>query len=308
MDRLKQEMLMERGGEMDLTQMEYYVQVYEDRAIAKAADHLYVSQQYISKVIRKIEEELGAVLFRRSRKGVVPTSEGDDVYQCFQRILSDYHILQKTLSSQSLSEIEGKLRAVADISLVTLLTPRPFINFSDKYNKVNMGLEEHRIFNCKRRVKEGEADIGFSICDGWTDDFAHKKILGLGMFILVHKTHRFAGRRLLTVADLYEEPLVFSGCPPYYTMLQEFEIAGHEPNIPLAVNELQSVMAFVKKNMGIAPQVVNPRLEMPIYPKDVVAVPYQTAESLNIYAYWNKEDDSAALSEFFADYMASYYR
>ena len=293
---------------MDLTQMEYYIQVYEDRAIAKAAEHLYVSQQYISKVIRKIEEELGAELFKRSRKGVVPTKEGDDVYQTFSRILSDYHILQKTISSGNQAELSGRLKAVADISLVTLLTPRPFINFSDKYTKIKLGLEEHRIFNCKRRVREGEANIGFSIFDGWNDDFEHRKILSLGMYILVHRSHRFASRRMLRVDDLFEEPLVFSGCPPYYTMLQEFELAGKEPNIPLAVNEMQSVIAYVKKNMGIAPQVVNPRLEMPLYPREVIAIPYETSESLNIYAYWNPADESAALSRFFADYMASYYR
>ncbi|MBQ9156502.1 MAG: LysR family transcriptional regulator [Eubacterium sp.] len=293
---------------MDLNQMQYYIQVYEDRKISKAAEHLYVSQQYISRVIQKFETDLGVELFVRTKKGLIPTREGEETYRCLRKMLDSYHDLLDNLKEKRIQEETGRLRVVLDIGLVQLLSPRPTFSFTERYPKIELGLEEHRIFNCKKIVGEDRAELGLSACVGWHEDFANRKVLRLQTVVLMKEDHPLARKVTLKVSDLVGQPLIFSGCPPYYSIWQEFDIINEKPNIPIAINELTTVYTSIKKNLGIAPLVLNPRQEAPTLPKGIISIPYETIEPLYVYAYWKEESPSAHLGQMYADYLADYFK
>ena len=61
---------------MNLNHLEYLITVAENGSINRAAQALYVSQPYLSGVIKSVEEELGFPVFRRSSTGVEPTELG----------------------------------------------------------------------------------------------------------------------------------------------------------------------------------------------------------------------------------------
>ena len=48
---------------MTITQIRYFVQVAENMSFTKAARQLYVAQQVVSKQVKRLEEELGFLLF-----------------------------------------------------------------------------------------------------------------------------------------------------------------------------------------------------------------------------------------------------
>lgn len=56
----------------------YYVAKY--RNITQAANLLYSSQPSVSRMIRMLENELGCILFVRTKKGVLLTPEGEELY------------------------------------------------------------------------------------------------------------------------------------------------------------------------------------------------------------------------------------
>ena len=59
-----------------LTQLEYVVAVDEFRHFATAADKCFVTQPTLSMQIKKLEDDLGVLIFDRSRQPVVPTENG----------------------------------------------------------------------------------------------------------------------------------------------------------------------------------------------------------------------------------------
>ncbi|MBT3367922.1 MAG: LysR family transcriptional regulator, partial [Nitrospina sp.] len=61
---------------MSLTQLTYIVAVAQTRNFVKAAKSCFISQPTLSMQIQKLEEELGVILFDRSRKPVEPTLIG----------------------------------------------------------------------------------------------------------------------------------------------------------------------------------------------------------------------------------------
>lgn len=292
----------------DLNQMLYFIQVYEDKKISTAAKHLYVSQQYVSRIIQRFETDLGTELFLRTSRGLIPTEAGDDAYQCFKSIVENYHKLQLRCQNQQKQNDTGTLRVVLDIGVVQLLTPRPFLSFSDKYPNIETRLEEHRIFNCKKLIAQDDAQIGISLCIGWDETFTHKKIHQLQTVILMAEDYPLSHKDFLTADDLVNQPLLFSGCPSYYTILQEFDRIKKKPHISIAINELQSIYNYLRKKTGIAPLVLNPREESPGLPKGIIQKPYKTIEPLSVYAYWNQESSCSHLAEMYAEHLIKYFR
>ena len=66
------------------------METYRCRNIQTAANHLYISHQGLSRVIRSLEEELGATLFTRSNRGLEPTDYATALLPHVQTLLDTY--------------------------------------------------------------------------------------------------------------------------------------------------------------------------------------------------------------------------
>jgi DNA-binding transcriptional LysR family regulator len=53
---------------MEMTQLEFFLRVVEEGSFSKAADAAGRTQPAVSIAVRRLEEEIGASLFDRSRK------------------------------------------------------------------------------------------------------------------------------------------------------------------------------------------------------------------------------------------------
>ncbi len=74
---------------MDLRQISYFVAVFEEGSMTRAARRVHVVQPALSMQIAKLERELGQRLFERLPKSMVPTAEGRTLYRLVQPILRD---------------------------------------------------------------------------------------------------------------------------------------------------------------------------------------------------------------------------
>ncbi|MBE6913694.1 MAG: LysR family transcriptional regulator [Ruminococcaceae bacterium] len=62
---------------MDIQHLKYAVEVERCRSISKAAEKLFVSQPFLSKAIRELEQDAGLDIFNRTSRGVLPTKKGE---------------------------------------------------------------------------------------------------------------------------------------------------------------------------------------------------------------------------------------
>src|ERR1700733_15352246 len=70
---MKQDIL---NGRLKLRQLDVLLSVMQWGSMARAADHLSVSQPVVSKTIAELEKILGVTLFERTSQGVEPTIHG----------------------------------------------------------------------------------------------------------------------------------------------------------------------------------------------------------------------------------------
>jgi DNA-binding transcriptional LysR family regulator len=66
-----------RLGTVSLSQIEYFVAVAEHGNVGKAAGRLRVAQPAVSRQIRRLEDELGTVLFVRTPRGMRLSGAGE---------------------------------------------------------------------------------------------------------------------------------------------------------------------------------------------------------------------------------------
>lgn len=75
---------------MDRRELQYFAKLYEMRNVTKASDELHLARQSLSGAIAKLERDVGAPLFVRSRSGMEPTEVADLLYQFARREAAEY--------------------------------------------------------------------------------------------------------------------------------------------------------------------------------------------------------------------------
>ena len=78
---------------MTFAQLQYLLEVHKAGSFSQAAKNLFVSQPSISLTLKALEEELGYPIFLRTRKGLIPTSQGAAVIDHASRICESYRLL-----------------------------------------------------------------------------------------------------------------------------------------------------------------------------------------------------------------------
>ena len=84
---------------MNFYDLEVFVQIVDTGSITKTAEKLFTSQQNISRIIKKLEKDLGATLFARSKKGIELTSFGQEAFKFAKNIISERNKLILQLKS-----------------------------------------------------------------------------------------------------------------------------------------------------------------------------------------------------------------
>lgn len=137
--------------------LKYAVEVEKTGSISKAAENLYMSQPHLSKAIRDLEDGLGAPLFDRSPRGVVPTEKGREFLLHAKNILSQVEQMERLYKPGG----DGKLR-------FSLCAPRAsyaahaFAEFAaalDERADIALSYRETNSVRAIRLVGEGGADL-----------------------------------------------------------------------------------------------------------------------------------------------------
>ena len=82
---------------MRLKDLQYFVAVYETKGFSSASRFLNTVQSNVSARIRVLERSLGAPLFERQWRGVVPTDEGIRLYGQAKLVIAALDRVEKAI-------------------------------------------------------------------------------------------------------------------------------------------------------------------------------------------------------------------
>lgn len=126
---------------MTITQLEYIIAAATHKSFSVAAEKCFVTQPTLSMQIQKLEENLGTLIFDRSKQPILPTEQGVALIAQARIVIAEANRLREIAREQQ-TEIQGELRLGVISTLAPYLLPLFLKKFSDKYPKVSLHIEE----------------------------------------------------------------------------------------------------------------------------------------------------------------------
>lgn len=147
---------------MTLTQLDYIVAIDTHRHFATAAEHCHVTQPTLSMQIQKLEDELGVLIFDRSKHPVVPTETGQVIVAQAREVLQASRRIPE-LAKESRDEVGGELRVGIIPTLAPYLLPYFIGAFMARYPSVTIQLHELLTEQIVERLRTGLLDVGIVV-------------------------------------------------------------------------------------------------------------------------------------------------
>ncbi len=143
---------------MDFKQMRYFVALYEERNMTRAARRVHVVQAAVSQQIRRLEASFGLELFERTVSGVVPNAIAHRLYPLCLQALNAADEVRVALSESS-GQIAGKVTFGIISALPPMILPRVLIEFRDQYPDVEMAVRDGYSQHLLEGVVQGDVDF-----------------------------------------------------------------------------------------------------------------------------------------------------
>lgn len=140
---------------MNTSELAAFKKICECGSIRKAAEILYVSPQALSKMIKKLEVELGVILLERDNKGVRPTLYGKRLEFRAARIA------RELASIKNDNHFCVDLKIAATFGILAYLGIDFINDFKDQYPNVDLDIFEAPDNQVKERLTSEKAAIGF---------------------------------------------------------------------------------------------------------------------------------------------------
>ena len=218
---------------MEIQQLKYFLQVCEDKNYKLAADNLYISQQALRKSIKKAEEELDLTLVYRKGNNLCLTPAGECLRAHATGIMLDIASMEASLEAYredpgyteiSVAMAKGCYDRVAKIAIEPFKAANP---------NINVRITEMPDISCEGFVLSGAADFAFCFGPSDTNIFNVDKVAQDPLYAIVHKNHKLANKKHLTLLDLRDEPIGIADerYRIYYIVTYACRKMGFDPRI-----------------------------------------------------------------------------
>jgi DNA-binding transcriptional LysR family regulator len=237
---------------MELSQLEVFLMVAREHRFSRAAEKLHRTQSAVSQTIRKLEDELGEVLFDRSSREGVLTDAGHVLYEYAEKLINLREDAQESLAD--LRELQkGKLAIAANEFTALYLLPilaeyrrlHPMIKIT-----VQRGFGSH----IPDDVLQHSAELGV-LSYRPEESRLHCIVAYLDELVLVvPPEHPLASAREVSIRQLGAESFVahIVSSPYREKVLQTFQKHKTPLHMDVELPTLQAIKRFVAMGNGVA--------------------------------------------------------
>ncbi|WP_238651935.1 LysR family transcriptional regulator [Paenibacillus piscarius] len=261
---------------MNISQLQYLLSAASLGSFTKAAEAHHMTVPTISQAIRQLEDEMGAVIFHRTKKGVTPTKEGALILQHSAAMLKNLEQMQNRLASLKEEQVDS-----LTISAIPVFVPQVvqvMLELMQKYPTLKVQMIEGDTQTVLKQVQEGSSDLGLIAYSISQQDAAFDWVpIVEGNAVLIMNTSsplRFY--RTISPDDLENEVFVLYK-DEHIGKIARNLMAAHPTNrIALVTNNTETLCQMVVKGdaVTIAPDFIMNALPQ-IYREHIVSVPLQ---------------------------------
>lgn len=215
--------------------------IVEEEGFTNAAEKLYKSQPSISRDIKTLEEKYQIKIFENTRKHIILTEEGRELYNyaCQLAILDEQ---LQTKINQHKEDVKGKFVIGTSHTFGQSMLLDLTIYLQTKYPKLNIHIYVYNSADILSKLKDYSLDLGI-IEKPVLDDKINSEVLTRDKLLLVK--NKQTNQNLNQLRCYVRE--TGSGIRYYQDMLlQQLNLTSRK----VVINDNQLILELVKQNMG----------------------------------------------------------
>jgi len=291
---------------MDMRRLGTFCAVFEQGSFSRAGDILHMSQPTISSHIACLEKELGAVLFDRLSRKILPTQAGETLYTHAQDMMNARRKAEAEISMIT-NRVAGRLLLGGSTIPAYYILPQLMGRFYDKYPQVHLSLEVGDSTSIIEAVLSGDLEIGVV---GARDDSTRLTYYEVARdeLVLVAGMSTIQTSHMVHNLTLPDWPWIVrergSGTrKAMAASLEKMHIPWQELNIKACVSTTQAVLSCIKSGLGVS-MVSSLAAKDPLQRKEIVELPDQIYPAPRcFYAIVNSNREQYPATKAFLSHM-----
>jgi len=240
------------GEIMDIRELECFIEVCKHMNFTKAGKVLHFSQQGISKVIGRLEAELGVPLFYRTKTKLELTEYGLYFYPRAQKLFSEYQLIQREMHT-FIEQNDEKLRLAMPKGMTWDLIGATLINFYNNHPDINFELSQMDEYECEEALLKRRVDMGFCVAPVLSEEFEIHASYKLKTYYMVSEKNPLSEKEKLALIELKDQKFLGFGInnKGHDRLVDYCHNAGYEPEQFAEVSDMRMLQQMVKNNLGV---------------------------------------------------------
>ena len=239
---------------MNLThrQFEVLIAAADAESFSAAAQRLGISQPSLSESIRRIEREIGALLFERTTRSVKLTPEGRHAAAVAREIVRDFKRALERLASRS-NDRHGRISIAALPSIACAVLPAVIEVFRCEHPGIDVALHDVQHERALAMVIEGTADTAVTLKPAPHDDLAFTEIGSDVAHLVCRSDDPLARQKSVRWRDLRGRP--FIGFTQISSVRRITDAAFVQAEVAIEpryqVEQIPTAIALVEAGLGV---------------------------------------------------------
>jgi DNA-binding transcriptional LysR family regulator len=284
---------------VELRHLRSFLAVAEELHFGRAAARLHISQPPLSQQIRRLEDELGARLFRRTKRRVELTPAGQAFLTEARQTLVQAERAVRAAQRAERGEL-GEL--VVGYLIAAAYGPLPDVirMFRRRFPDVDLRLQYLRSVQQRHALLNRQIDVGFVRPQAADPRLIYEAFWRESVVVALPGNHPLTRRTIVDVSDLETELFVLLAPEDagafYDQVLALCRSAGFTPRVAHRVPDLHAAIALVAAGLGIGPV---PAAIQGFKRKGVVYRPLRPHTfGIEMGLAWRRDDDSPLVQQF----------
>jgi LysR family transcriptional regulator, hydrogen peroxide-inducible genes activator len=252
---------------MTLTELKYIVAVARQKHFGQAAQACHVAQPTLSVAIKKLEDELGVIIFERGGLEISVTPLGARI------VTQAEHVLQQTaaikeIANQNKDPLAGPLRLGIIYTIGPYLLPRLVKTMIEQVPQMPLILQENFTVKLVELLRQGELDAAIMALPLPDQGLMVQPLYDEPFVVAVPAHHPWTSRASISSQELKSETMLLLGnghcfrdqvlevCPE----MSRFSTTGHGIARTFEGSSLETIRHMVASGIGIT---VLPKASVP---------------------------------------------
>ncbi len=236
---------------MTLIELKFVVAVAQERNFRRAAEKCYVTQPALSLGIKKLEIELGVMIFERSRTEVAPTEIGIKIIEQANLVLEQANSL-KEMAKLGTNQLEGLFKLGMIHSVGPYLLPEIIPILRKTASKMPLEIEETLTANLEIQLRNGIIDAAVIALPFDVPGLQTMPLYDEEFAVVIPSSHHWAHRKYINAEELSEEKVLLLNSGHCFSnqVTQACPELSRKGEI-LHGNSLETIRNMVASNLGI---------------------------------------------------------